>query len=59
MLMPAAASLAADCLPIGFAHGARLLRAVMAGQAVTMADLEAKPAGAAWELRQESVALGA
>jgi predicted homoserine dehydrogenase-like protein len=58
-LAPAAASLAADCLPIGFAHGARLMRPVAAGQAVTMADLEDKPAGTAWKLRQESVALRA
>ena len=57
MLAPAAASLAADYLPIGFAHGVRLMRSVPAGRAVTIADLEAKPTGPAWKLRQESVAL--
>ena len=56
-LAPAAASLAADYLPIGFAHGVRLMRSVPAGQTVTIADLEAKPTGPAWNLRQESVAL--
>jgi len=59
VLAPAAASLAADFLPMGFAQGARLMNPVAAGHTVTMADLAAKPAGLAWRMREESVALRA
>jgi predicted homoserine dehydrogenase-like protein len=39
-LAPAADSLAQDALPIGLAHGARLLRAIKAGRIVTWRDVE-------------------
>jgi predicted homoserine dehydrogenase-like protein len=42
-LAPAAASLAQDALPIGLAHGVRLLRGVKAGQIVTWPDVEIDP----------------
>jgi predicted homoserine dehydrogenase-like protein len=42
-LMPAAASLAAGALPIGLAHGVRLLRPVARDQAVRAADVVLDP----------------
>ena len=39
-LMPAADSLARGALPMGLAHGIRLVRDVPAGQTVTYADVE-------------------
>ena len=44
-LMPAQASLAAGALPIGLAHGVRLLREVAKGELVRWLDVE-QPAGA-------------
>ena len=40
--MPAAASLAADALPLGLAHGLTLERDVAAGAAVSRADAAAR-----------------
>lgn len=53
-LMPAAASLAANALPIGLAHGVRITQPVPAGAVVTFDAVEA-PAGPAAEARQEMV----
>ncbi len=52
-VVPAAASHAGDLLPIGLAHGVRLLRDVPAGQAVTEADVALDPAGLAVRTRAE------
>ncbi len=42
-LAPATASLARDALPIGLAHGVKLLRSIKAGEAVTWDDVEIDP----------------
>jgi predicted homoserine dehydrogenase-like protein len=55
-LAPASRALAARALPIGFAHGVRLLRPVRAGNAVTWDDVEASP-GPVAALRRESEGL--
>ena len=52
-LAPAAASLAQGALPIGLAHGVRLLRAVEAGRVVTWQDVEIDPARPAVLARRE------
>jgi predicted homoserine dehydrogenase-like protein len=51
-LMPAAVSLERDALPIGLAHGVRLLRDIDAGAVVRWGDVEGI-AGAAAEARRE------
>lgn len=52
-LRPAAASVAANCLPLGLAHDAVLKTSVARGQAVTWADVELDETSAAWRLRRE------
>ncbi len=52
-LMPAADSLAQDCLPLGLAHGWKLLRAVQAGQAVKWSDGAVDANAPAVRLRRE------
>jgi predicted homoserine dehydrogenase-like protein len=52
-LMPAADSLAQGCLPLGLAHGCRLLMPVAAGQPVTWGDVAIDGGSAAVRLRRE------
>lgn len=52
-LRPAAASVAANCLPLGLAHDAVLKTAVPQGRAVTWADVELDESSAACRLRRE------
>jgi predicted homoserine dehydrogenase-like protein len=52
-LMPAAASLAGDCLPLGLAHGWKLLRPVAAGQPVKWSDVALDANAPAVKLRRE------
>ena len=52
-LMPAADSLAQGCLPLGLAHGCRLLKPVAAGQPVTWGDVAIDGGAAAVRLRRE------
>jgi predicted homoserine dehydrogenase-like protein len=52
-LMPAADSLALGCLPLGLAHGGKLLRAVAAGEPVKWRDVALDGAVAAVKLRRE------
>jgi len=52
-LMPAADSLAQDCLPLGLAHGCKLLRAVPAGQPVRWSDVAVDASSTAVKLRRE------
>jgi predicted homoserine dehydrogenase-like protein len=52
-LMPAADSLAQDCLPLGLAHGWKLLRPVAAGQPVRWSDVACDANVAAVKLRRE------
>ena len=52
-LMPAADSLARDCLPLGLAHGWKLLRPVAAGQAVRWSDVAYDANMTAVALRRE------
>lgn len=52
-LRPAAASVAANCLPLGLAHDAVLKNDVAQGEAVTWADVELDEKTAAWRLRRE------
>lgn len=55
-LQPAAASLALageGGLPLGLAHGPRVVRAVKQGQMLTWADVEVDTASAAYRLRRE------
>ena len=52
-LMPAAASLAGDCLPLGLAHGWKLLREVAAGQPVRWRDVAFDANATAVQLRRE------
>ena len=51
-IMPAAASVEARVLPIGLANQLRLSRAVAAGSAVTLDDIEAPPDNQAWQIRK-------
>jgi predicted homoserine dehydrogenase-like protein len=53
-LMPAARSLAEDALPIGLAHGVRLVRDVAIGQTVRWSDVEV-PDTAAVRARRDMV----
>jgi len=52
-LAPAADSLARGALPIGLAHGAKLLRSVKAGEVVTWDDVETDPGRPAVRARRE------
>ncbi|MGE5639106.1 MAG: NAD(P)H-dependent oxidoreductase [Clostridia bacterium] len=52
-LMPAADSLAQDCLPLGLAHGWKMLRPVAAGQPVKWSDVAVDAASSAVRLRRE------
>jgi predicted homoserine dehydrogenase-like protein len=52
-LMPAADSLALGGLPLGLAHGVKLLRPVAAGQALTWADVAIEAGSAAVAFRRE------
>jgi predicted homoserine dehydrogenase-like protein len=55
--VPARASVAAGSLPIGLAHGLRVLRAVPAGAVIARDDVEAPADGPATRLRAETEAL--
>jgi predicted homoserine dehydrogenase-like protein len=55
--MPAAKSRAIGALPIGFAHGVTLNRAVPAGETIRMADVSGLPGGDAMAMRQETLAM--
>jgi predicted homoserine dehydrogenase-like protein len=52
-LIPAAAAIEANALPIGFAHGTRTTRLVEAGRRLTWADVEPPAPSAALRLRRE------
>jgi predicted homoserine dehydrogenase-like protein len=52
-LMPAADSLAKNCLPLGLAHGWKLTRAVSAGQPVSWADVAVDANSTAVRVRRE------
>ena len=54
-LMPAAAALAEDGLPIGLAHGVRLQRPVEAGARLRLADVESDESDEALRLRRTMV----
>jgi predicted homoserine dehydrogenase-like protein len=56
-LMPARGSVAAKALPIGLAHGVKLVRAVAAGSVLTYDDVEALPETPALRLRREAEAM--
>ncbi|HSU62578.1 MAG TPA: Gfo/Idh/MocA family oxidoreductase [Burkholderiales bacterium] len=52
-LMPAAGSLAQGCLPLGLAHGCKLLRPVAAGQPLRWSDVAIDAASSAVRARRE------
>ena len=52
-LMPAEDSLAAGCLPLGLAHGVKMLKAVAAGEVVRWSDVAFDANVAAVKLRLE------
>ena len=52
-LMPAADSLAQGCLPLGLAHGWKLLRPVPAGQPVRWSDVAFDASSTAVRVRRE------
>jgi predicted homoserine dehydrogenase-like protein len=52
-LMPAEASLEGDCLPLGLAHGWRMLRAVKAGQPLKWSDVAFDANSTAVKTRRE------
>lgn len=52
-LMPAADSLAQDCLPLGLANGCKLVQPVAAGQPLKWSDVALDPNAAAVKLRRE------
>ena len=52
-LMPAAASLAQGCLPLGLAHGWKLLRPLAAGQPLRWSDVAVDAASSAVRARRE------
>ncbi len=58
-LLPAARSVAIRALPIGFAHGVRLVRPVRQGQMLTLDDVEPLAEGQALTLRRETEAMAA
>ncbi|MBM3385934.1 MAG: hypothetical protein FJY40_12460 [Betaproteobacteria bacterium] len=51
--MPAADSLAQACLPLGLAHGCKMLRPVAAGQALSWSDVAVEENVPAVKLRRE------
>jgi predicted homoserine dehydrogenase-like protein len=53
--MPAAESIRQDALPIGFAHGVTLQRAIGAGEVVRMADVTDLPTGDAMVMRRKTL----
>ncbi len=57
--IPASRALREDALPIGLAHGVRLLRDVPKGASLTKADVELDEASEAVTLRREMEAMGA
>src|SRR5436853_1157715 len=52
-LMPAADSLAKDCLPLGLAHGWKLLRPIATGQPLRWSDVAVDAASSAVRARRE------
>jgi predicted homoserine dehydrogenase-like protein len=52
-LMPAADSLARDCLPLGLAHGWKVLRPIAAGQPVRWSDVAVNATEPAVRVRRE------
>ena len=58
-LMPASDSLARGCLPLGLAHGWKLLRPVAAGQALSWSDVAVEANVPAVKLRREMEASAA
>ena len=56
-LMPAADSLAQGCLPLGLAHGWKLLKPVAGGQAVKWSDVAVDSGATAVQFRREMEAL--
>jgi predicted homoserine dehydrogenase-like protein len=56
-LMPAQASLAKGCLPLGLAHGWKVLRPVAAGQAVRWSDVAFDASSTAVRVRREMEAV--
>ncbi len=52
-LMPAEASLKENCLPLGLAHGWKLVRPVAAGQVVRWSDVAVDASSSAVKLRRE------
>jgi predicted homoserine dehydrogenase-like protein len=52
-LMPAADSLAQGCLPLGLAHGWKVLKPVAAGQPVRWSDVAVDGGAAAVKVRRE------
>jgi predicted homoserine dehydrogenase-like protein len=58
-LMPAADSLARGCLPLGLAHGVKMLKPVAAGAAVRWSDVACDESLAAVKLRREMEASAA
>jgi predicted homoserine dehydrogenase-like protein len=52
-LMPAEASLAQGCLPLGLAHGWKLLRPIAAGQPVRWSDVAVDANSTAVRIRRE------
>jgi predicted homoserine dehydrogenase-like protein len=57
-LMPAEASLARDCLPLGLAHGWKMLRPVAAGQPLSWSDVAFDANVPAVKLRREMESSG-
>jgi predicted homoserine dehydrogenase-like protein len=51
--MPAADSLAQDCLPLGLAHGWKMLRPVAAGKALRWSDVAYDSNSSAVKVRRE------
>jgi len=58
-LMPAEASLARGCLPLGLAHGVKMLKGVAAGEAIGWSDVACDAGLAAVRLRREMEAAAA
>ena len=56
-LMPARASVATKALPIGLAHGVRIIRPVKTGEVVTLNDVEPLADTPALQLRRETEAM--
>jgi predicted homoserine dehydrogenase-like protein len=58
-VMPAMSSVGMAALPIGFAHGGTVMRAVAAGQVLTAADVSPVPEGPALAMRRATEAMAA